>query len=59
MSAQSRVPNIELDAELRTFLDAVDRRQLRLGQVTPLAVTATLADVIAKINEMIVTQQTR
>lgn len=60
MTIRSRVPDIpEMPADLGRFLDGIDRRQLRLSNVENLADTATLADVIAKINEMLETHRTK
>jgi|CXWK01.1.fsa_nt_gi hypothetical protein len=56
----SRVPQDNSRPEADTqFLDSIDRRQLALGQITLLSDSATLADVIEKINAIITTHQTR
>ncbi len=55
-----RVPTIpDMDPSLTQFLEAVDRRQLRLGNTENLDGAASLADVISKINEMLETHRTR
>lgn len=60
MSIKSRVPD-DLSDEIahKTFLDAVDRRQLRLGQINDLEDTAGLADVIEVINAILATHRTK
>lgn len=56
----SRVPQDNSRPEADTqFFDSIDRRQLALGQITLLSDSATLADVIEKINAIITTHQTR
>lgn len=59
-TVRSRLPNVpDLDQDLAQFLDAVDRRQLRMANVTNLDGAATLADVITKLNELLETHRTR
>lgn len=56
----SRVPTSEnIDQQTRQWMDAVDKRQLKLGQLSDLDSGATLAEAIAKINAMLATQRTR
>jgi hypothetical protein len=60
MSVKSRVPDsLEDETSMRAFLDALDRRQLKLGELTNLSGTATLADVITAINAMLQTHRIR
>ena len=60
MSDKTRLPDDLTDTNsMRPFLDAIDRRQLRLGQLEDLSDSATDADIIAKINAMLATQRTR
>lgn len=41
------------------FLDGVDKRQQRLGELDDLEDTATTAEIIAKINAILQTHRTR
>lgn len=60
MSVKSRVPDVpDMDQNLARFLDAVDRRQLRAANLENLEGSATLADVISKLNALLETQRTR
>lgn len=55
---RSRVPDIpDIDAALSQFLDSVDKRQQRLGEIEDLAGGATLAEVITAVNAMLQTQR--
>ena len=59
MSRQSRVPDISDERAMLQFLDAVDRRQLTMSQLTDLDPAATLAEVITKLNAILATQRTK
>ena len=56
---RSRVPDAGLDPSVSQFLDAIDRRQQRLGELDDLDGSASTADIIAKINAMLQTHRTR
>lgn len=57
MTARSRLPTTQdMSREMVAFLDNLDRKQSTLSQVSQLSTSATLADVIAKINELIASQ---
>lgn len=60
MTLRSRVPSdLNDERAMRAMYDAMDKRQMALGEVADLDSSATLADAIAKINEMLATQRTR
>ncbi len=60
MSVKSRVPDdLTDDGAHKAFLDAIDRRQLRLGQLDDLEDTADLAAVRAAINAILATHRTK
>lgn len=55
---RSRVPDIPgIDPEQYAFLDTVDKRQQRLGELVDLDPAATLTEVILKVNAMLETQR--
>jgi len=57
---RSRVPDIPaIDKAHYEFLDGLDKRQQRLGELEDLNGTAATADIIAKINAMLQTHRTR
>ena len=56
---RSRVPDAGLDPAVTQFLDAIDKRQQRLGELDDLSDSASTADIIAKINAMLQTHRTR
>ena len=57
---RSRVPDIRaIDKALYEFLDGIDKRQQRLGELEDLDGSAATADIIAKINAMLQTHRTR
>jgi hypothetical protein len=57
---RSRVPLLpDLDPEHYAFLDTLDKRQQRLGELADLDGAALLADVITKINAMLQTHRTQ
>ena len=56
---RSRVPDTGLDPAVTQFLDAIDKRQQRLGELDDLSDSASSADIIAKINAMLQTHRTR
>ena len=57
MTTRSRLPiSQDMPRELTQFLDNLDRKQQAAGRVTQLTATASLADVIAKLNELIASQ---
>jgi hypothetical protein len=57
---KSRVPSDLKDEDAqRNFLDAIDRRQLRLGQIEDLDGAATLAEVITAFNALLATHRTK
>ena len=57
---RSRVPDIPaIDKAHYEFLDGLDKRQQRLGELDDLDGTAATADIIAKINAMLQTHRTR
>ena len=59
MSKKSRVPNLDdADAHL-AFLDAIDRRQLSVAQLTDAESTATLAEVITLVNQILAKHRTQ
>lgn len=61
-SKRSRVPDVDLiqkEPSLYQFLDAVDKRQQRLGEISDLGGSATTDDIINKINSMLQTQRTK
>jgi hypothetical protein len=47
------------DPSLVQFLDAIDRRQLTASQLSDVASTATLAEMIAAFNAFLETQRTK
>jgi hypothetical protein len=60
MAIQTRVPSSpNIDEATRTWMDMIERRQIAMGQVTDPPTSATLADLIAKVSEMLATQRTR
>ena len=57
---RSRVPDIPaIDKAHYEFLDGLDKRQQRLGELEDLDGSAATADIIAKINAMLQTHRTR
>ncbi len=57
---RSRVPDIpDIDPAHYEFLDSVDKRQQRFGELPDLEPTATLAEVIAAYNAALQTHRTR
>jgi len=57
MSTSSRLPlTTDMSRAMLAFLDNLDRKQLALSQTNKLDTSAALADVIAKINEIITAQ---
>jgi hypothetical protein len=57
---RSRVPDSPaIDKAHYDFLDGLDKRQQRLGELEDLDGTAATADIIAKINAMLQTHRTR
>jgi hypothetical protein len=57
---RSRVPDIPaIDKAHYEFLDSLDKRQQRLGELEDLDGSAATADIIAKINAMLQTHRTR
>jgi hypothetical protein len=60
MSSKSRLPIDTADTDaMRNFLDAIDRRQLRVGQMEDLDSGAALSDVITAINAILATHRTK
>ncbi len=60
MTVKSRVPDdLSDESTHKSFLDAIDRRQLRLGQLSDLEGTASLTDVINAINAILATHRTK
>lgn len=60
MTLKARVPPIDgIDRAHQQFLESVDLRQLALAEVENLDPAASLADVIAKITEMLNTHRRR
>lgn len=56
----SRVPQSDDRSEADTqFLDGIDRRHLAVGQLADLSDSATNAEIIDKINELIAIFRTR
>lgn len=50
----SRVPESETRSEADTrFLDGIDRRHLAVGQLADLSDTATNAEIVARLNELL------
>ncbi|CAB4172025.1 hypothetical protein UFOVP1349_51 [uncultured Caudovirales phage] len=58
---RSRVPdtNPPIASELYQFLDALDKRQQRVENITTLESTATLAEVITALNAIINANKTQ
>lgn len=59
---RSRVPDIETiknEPEHYNFLDGIDKRQMRLGELPDLGPAATLAEVIAAYNAALQTHRTK
>jgi hypothetical protein len=61
MSSKSRVPqDLTDEAAHKNFLDALDRRQLRLGQLSDVtAGSVTLPELAALVNEILATHRTK
>lgn len=60
MTTASRVPPIKnIERAHFQFLDAVDRRQQQLANLADLSGTASTADIIAKINEILDSHRTK
>jgi hypothetical protein len=58
--SKSRVPpDLADETAHKNFLDAIDRRQLRLGQMEDLDSGAALSDVITAINAILATHRTK
>lgn len=57
---RSRVPDLEtpLDPAHHQFLDAIDKRQQRVANLSNLPVSASTADVIAAYNALLQTHRT-
>lgn len=58
-TVRSRLPNVDIHPDLAQFLEGIDRRQLRIGNLDDLDSGASLADVIAKINVILGLHRTR
>ena len=57
---RSRVPDIPaIEKAHYEFLDGLDKRQQRLGELEDLDGSAATSDIIAKINAMLQTHRTR
>lgn len=56
---RSRVPNIDVSDAHYQFLDSVDKRQQRLGELPNLSGGASTADIVAKINAILESHRTR
>ena len=56
MTARSRLPATDAPREMVAFLDNLDRKQIALRDIAQLSGSATLADVITKINEILSSQ---
>ena len=57
---RSRIPDIPaIDKAHYEFLDGLDKRQQRLGELEDLDGSAATAEIIAKINAMLQTHRTR
>lgn len=61
MTTRSRLPAMPADADpsMVQFLDGMDRRQLSVSQLTDLDTAATLAEAVAKINEILAAHRTK
>jgi hypothetical protein len=60
MSVKSRVPDdITDERSMRSFLDAQDRRFLKLGELDDLAASPTTTEIATKINAMLAIIRTR
>jgi hypothetical protein len=58
--SKSRVPpDLADETAFKNFLDAIDRRQLRAGQMDDVDSGATLAEVIAAFNALLQTHRTK
>jgi hypothetical protein len=58
--AISRVPiHLAEDDDHFDFLDSMDRRQLRVAQLTDLASTASTSDIIALVNAILAAHRTK
>jgi hypothetical protein len=58
--SKSRVPSDLADETAhKNFLDAIDRRQLRLGQMEDVDGAATLSEVITALNAILATHRTK
>lgn len=60
MTVRTRVPDdLDDNDSMRPFLDSIDRKLLKIGQLTPLGASPTAAEVGEVVNRIIAICQER